>query len=71
MSKPSSTNSPKAFQNKVFCVIGFKNEYFFTLQVFFPDYTMVAITMVIHLYPYRTEKLSPFVPMVLLYQVGE
>ena len=33
--------------------------------------TMVAIALGIHLYPYRTEKLSPIAPMVLLYQVGE
>ena len=33
--------------------------------------TKVAIATGIHLYPYRTEKLSPFAPMVLLYQVGE
>ena len=32
---------------------------------------MVAIATGIHLYPYRTEKLSPSAPMVLLYQVGE
>ena len=40
-------------------------------QVFLSRDTMVAITMVIHLYPFRTEKLSPLVPMVLLNQVGE
>ena len=33
--------------------------------------TMVVITMGIHLLPYRTEKLSPLVPMILLYQVGK
>ena len=32
---------------------------------------MVVIATGIHLYPYRTEKLSPLAPMVLLYQVGE
>ena len=32
---------------------------------------MVVITMGIHLLPYRTEKLSPLVPMILLYQVGK
>ena len=25
----------------------------------------------IHLFPFRTEKLSPFTPMILLYQVGK
>jgi len=31
----------------------------------------VAIATGIHLYPFRTEKLNPFAPMVLLNQVGE
>ena len=35
------------------------------------DKKMVVIATGIHLYPYRTEKLSPLAPMVLLYQVGE
>ena len=30
----------------------------------------VAIATGLHLYPFRTEKLNPFAPMVLLYQVG-
>ena len=34
-------------------------------------YKKVAIVAGIHLFPYRTEKLSPPTPMVLLYQVGE
>ena len=31
----------------------------------------VAIATGLHLFPFRTEKLNPFAPMVLLYQVGE
>ena len=32
---------------------------------------MVAIAAGIHLFPFRTEKLSPRAPMILLYQVGK
>ena len=35
------------------------------------DKIMVVIATGIHLFPFRTEKLSPLAPMVLLYQVGE
>ena len=31
----------------------------------------VVIATGIHLFPFRTEKLSPFTPMILLYQVGK
>ena len=37
----------------------------------FQTYTAVAIAVRIHLFPYRTEKLSSLAPMVLPHQVGE
>ena len=38
---------------------------------FFFKIFKVVIAAGIHLFPYRTEKLSPFAPMVLRYEPGE
>ena len=74
MSKSSGTNSPIASDVK---------DCFFSLYTIYAaseakdsgavkkEELMVVIATGIHLYPYRTEKLSPLAPMVLLYQVGE
>ena len=35
------------------------------------DIIQVVTATGIHLFPFRTEKLSPFTPMILLYQVGK
>ena len=40
-------------------------------NVFSQKYTAVVIAVRIHLFPFRTEKLSSLAPMVLPHQVGE
>ena len=41
------------------------------LEVFSQKHTVAVIAVRIHLFPFRTEKLSSPSPMVLPYQVGE
>ena len=74
MAKSTCTNIPTAsciadsFHERVNKVIGQKK----SLSVIcFQKYTAAAIAVRIHLFPYRTEKLSSLAPMVLPHQVGE
>ena len=79
MSKPSSTNSPKLLLRLENTKLTNDNtELSFSITYGYqshesemPGYITVVIATGIHLFPFRTEKLSPLAPMVLLYQVGE
>ncbi len=68
MSKPSDTNCSKGFfQHAIF-----KNLMFFSSNMFFMKLkTHGGYCIGDHLFPYRTEKLSPIAQMVLPYKVGE
>ena len=78
MSKPSLTNCPSALQHEA-RTSGFAlDRVFFSFQVCQSHngresgrHNWVAIASVFHLFPSRTEKLSPGAPMVLHRNVGE
>ena len=67
MSKPSGTNYPKTFRvytssvRFLLCV----------LRQCAKTITFGGYGAGVHLFPFRTEKLSPLAPMVLQYNAGE
>ena len=83
MSKPSSTNHPIGFllQSVKKTYASIKSETLGQIFTFLSlslhniprkrHFIKVAIATGFHLFPFRTEQLNPFAPMVLLYQVGE
>ena len=81
-SKPSLTNSPKLyFRGRAFCIVSVwlydvfievVSVVFVLCQVDrFRKRFQAVIAPGFHLFPFRTEKLSPVAPMVLRCNVGE
>ena len=67
MSKPSNTNYPNSSLEKLYCMSGcqrYKDRR--EIRDIFGGYRAGE-----HLLPFRTEKLSPASPMILLHQVGK
>ena len=69
MSKPSGTNRPKTSIRTDFKPLCFSLGTIRAAARY--DIIQVVTATGIHLFPFRTEKLSPFTPMILLYQVGK
>ena len=66
MSKPSNTNNPKTSLVELSCMYEKMSIKEMILRDIFGGYRAGE-----HLLPFRTEKLSPASPMILLYQVGK
>ena len=66
MSKPSNTNNPKASDMFISCMYDDVIELKRDIRAIFGGYRAGE-----HLLPFRTEKLSPASPMILLHQVGK
>ena len=66
MSKPSNTNNPKTSLVELSCMYEKLSIKEMILRDIFGGYRAGE-----HLLPFRTEKLSPASPMILLYQVGK
>ena len=67
MSKPSNTNNPNSSLEKLYCMSGCqRNKNRREIRDIFGGYRAGE-----HLLPFRTEKLSPASPMILLHQVGK
>ena len=66
MSKPSNTNNPKTSLVEFSCMYEKMSIKEMILRDIFGGYRAGE-----HLLPFRTEKLSPASPMILLYQVGK
>lgn len=71
MTKSSSTNYPLAFYYDVLFII--INVYFLSIYVVYLKYlkSFGDFSSGVHLFPFRTEKLSPLAPMILQYHVGK
>ena len=59
--EPTRTNGPKSFMCGVVVCLAVISQVIFA----------VALAAGFHLFPYRTEQLSPRAPMVLTHQLGE
>ena len=66
MSKPSNTNNPKTSLVELSCMYEKLSIKEMILRDIFGGYRAGE-----HLLPFRTEKLSPASPMILLHQVGK
>ena len=76
MSKPSTTNCPKLSDVSFFPPLIFDLFIVFLCDISILMYCILkiyqaVIAVVFHLFPFRTEKLSPLAPMVLQCNAGE